>query len=787
MKKLSFLLPIFLLLLNSCKTEQSSIEGHRIGVISNPSAEITDGNVVKDWSYDAWSRNAIHFYDNVAHDGTKSLFIKADRFTTGRWSTKVLLKPWSTYRFTGWIKTENLVSDSGKGAGFRMDGLECAPAGYSGTNDWQKVVYEFQTGNNDCVTIACVLDIEREAKGRVWFDNMNLELLSSEKISTEVKINTGVKAEAMPVYIYGQFIEHLGRCIYGGIWAEMLEDRKFWYTPGSRESAWKISGEQSMLSMDSNDPFTGVQTPVLMSDGTKKAILSQENLGLKENLEYNGRIVLKASEGIQKALVTLKWNDRSEVVEVSNLNDKYSTYPLSFKSIVLVHDAVLSVEPVGSGKLWVGTVSLMPSDNIEGFRIDVLTLLRELNSPVYRWPGGNFVSGYNWRDGIGDRDKRPPRKNPAWQGVEANDVGIHEFMRLCELIKTEPYIAVNAGLGNSDEAMAEVQYTNGDENTAMGKIRSANGHASPWKVKFWSIGNEMYGDWQLGHMSTSQFVAKNNEFADRMKSADPSIKLISVGDVGDWDKMVLSNCADKMDYISEHFYRQDWHGGGLMTHVNQIPDAIKEKAVAHREYRKTIPELKGKDIRICLDEWNYWYGPHIYGELGTRYYFRDAMGIAAGLNEYSKSSDIIYMANYAQTVNVIGCIKTNTTHSVFDATGQVLKLYRHKFGFIPVEISGDFRPLNVGATLTAGGDTLTLSVVNPTWEEVEFPLSISGSTVTDEAEIWSVIAPDDMSTNEPGREPAVKIAGPELTQFSGKLKVNPSSITIFRIPLLTKN
>jgi alpha-N-arabinofuranosidase len=331
--------------------------------------------------------------------------------------------------------------------------------------------------------------------------------------------------------------------------------------------------------------------------------------------------------------------------------------------------------------------------------------------------------------------------------------------------------------------MAEVQYTNGDENTIMGKLRSKNGQDKPWKVKFWSIGNEMYGNWQLGHMSTEQFVEKNNEFADRMRSADTSIKLISVGDLGDWDKMVLANCSDKMDYISEHFYKQDYHGGGLMTHVKQIPEAIKEKAVAHREYRKTIPELKGKDIRICMDEWNYWYGPHIYGELGTRYFFRDAMGIAAGLNEYAKNSDIIYMANYAQTVNVIGCIKTNTTHSVFDATGQVLKLYRHKFGFIPVEINGEIRPLDIGATLTAGGDTLTISVVNPTWEPVEFPLSVSGSSVSSEAEVWNVTANDDMSTNEPGREPSVKIVGPEILKFSKKLKVGPASITIFRIPL----
>ena len=783
MKKLLTLFAVLSVLCNGCTNKNASNQSVKFGVIQNPSAEITDGSVVPGWTFDARARNVIHFYDNVSHHGTKSLFIDAGRMASGRWSSKVLLKPWSMYRFTGWIKTEEIVSTNGKGAGFRMDGLKVEPKAFTGTNDWTEVNYEFETGNNDCVTIACVLDLERNGKGRVWFDDMNMELISSEKIATSVKINTEVKAELMPVYIYGQFIEHLGRCIYGGIWAEMLEDRKFWYVPGTRESVWKISGEQSLLSMETKDPFTGAQTPVLESDGDKKAIIFQENLGLKENLDYTGRIILKASSGIQKAIITLKWNDKTEIVEITGLTNKFLTYPINFKSTTLAHDAALSVEPVGNGKLWIGTVSLMPSDNIDGFRPDVMTLLRELNSPVYRWPGGNFVSGYNWRDGIGDRDKRPPRKNPAWQGVEANDVGIHEFMKFCELLNTEAYIAVNAGLGNSDEAMAEVQYTNGDENTPMGKLRASNGHDKPWIVKWWSIGNEMYGNWQLGHMSTEQFVAKNNDFADRMRSVDPSIKLIAVGDLGDWDKMVLANCSDKMDYISEHFYKQDYHGGGLMTHVNQIPDAIREKAVAHREYRNTIPALKGKDIRICMDEWNYWYGPHIYGELGTRYFFRDAMGIAAGINEYSKNSDIIYMANYAQTVNVIGCIKTNTTHSVFDATGQVLKLYRKKFGFTPVEISGELRPLDIGATLTSGGDTLTISVINPTWEPVEFPLSIAGSITSSEAEIWSVTAPNDMSTNEPGREPVVVIEGPEPVTFTNKLKVGPASITIFRIPV----
>lgn len=763
------------------KKESSPVVGY--GIIQNPSAEITEASVVNGWNFDPGTNGVTHFYDNIAKHGTKSLFINADRFATGRWTSKVLLKPWSRYKFTGWIKTENLVSENGRGAGFRMGGLNVEPKGFTGTNDWTLVNYELETVENDCTVIDCMLDIEKNAKGRVWFDDMNLELISSEKISTDIQINSAVKAEPMPVYIYGQFIEHLGRCIYGGIWAEMIEDRKFWYVPGTTESSWKISGDAALMSMDTKDPFTGSQTPVLTSDGEKKAILSQENLGLKENLEYTGRIVLKATPGIEKVLVTLKWDDKTDNIEIGEISTGYSTFTLKFKSTKLVHDAIISIEPVGKGKIWIGTVSLMPSDNIEGFRSDVLELLRELNAPVYRWPGGNFVSGYNWRDGIGDRDKRPPRKNPAWLGVEANDVGIHEFMRLCELIKTEPYIAVNAGLGVSDEAMAEVQYTNGDMNTAMGKVRASNGHDKPWKVKFWSIGNEMYGDWQLGHMSTEQFVKKNNDFADRMRSVDPSIKLIAVGDLGNWDKMVLANCSDKIDYISEHFYKGDYRGGGLMNHVNQIPDAIREKALAHREYRKSIPALKGQDIRICMDEWNYWYGPYIYGELGTRYFFRDAMGIAAGLNEYSKNSDIIFMANYAQTVNVIGCIKTNTTHSVFDATGQVLKLYRHKFGFIPVEISGEIRPLNIAATLTSGGDTLTLSVVNPTWEAVEFPLSVTGSKASEAVEIWRVTSPDDMSTNEPGREPAVIITGPEPVKFSNKLKVDPASITIFRIPI----
>jgi len=773
MKKNLLLIFTAAMFLSSC-----SGGGVQDTLIPNPSAEEGVGSTVTGWNAETGRGGMIAFYDYEAHHGKRSLMLQSDRPAVGRWTNRVQLKPWSVYKFTGWVKTENVQAPGRKGAGFRLSVSGDSFTGISGTTDWQKVEITFETGNDDSAVLSCMLG-EGPAAGRAWFDDMSLKLVSSDKPNTAVTIDLADRKEPMSEYIYGQFIEHLGRCIYGGIWAEMLQDRKFWYTPGDRESPWQVNGKMDLFSVDRVSPFTGDKTPVLAIDGSGAAVIQQSGLGLKPDLEYTGRVILKATPGITGVKVTLSWGEESRTVTIDKPGNTFSAYPLKFQSGEMTHNASLTIEPEGNGKVWVGTVSLMPSDNIEGFRSDVIALLKELNAPVYRWPGGNFVSGYNWKDGIGDRDRRPPRKNPAWQGVEHNDVGIHEFMTFCKILGTEPYIAVNAGLGDSRQAREEVEYCNGSSATPMGKLRAANGHAEPWNVKWWSIGNEMYGDWQLGHMSTDDFVRKHNAFADAMKSVDPDIKLIAVGELGDWDRMVLTNCSESMDLISEHFYRQDWHGGGLMSHVKQIPDAIREKADAHRQYRQEIPQLEGKDIRICMDEWNYWYGPHIYGELGTRYFMRDAMGIAAGLNEYSRQSDMVFMANYAQTVNVIGCIKTNTTSSVFDATGQVLKLYRQHFGTIPVAISGETRPVDIAATLDSEGRTLTISVVNATRDEVKIPVTLLNGTFAGEGELWQVTAPDEMATNEPGRPENVKITGPDAVPSGGELTVGPASINLF--------
>jgi alpha-N-arabinofuranosidase len=160
---------------------------------------------------------------------------------------------------------------------------------------------------------------------------------------------------------------------------------------------------------------------------------------------------------------------------------------------------------------------------------------------------------------------------------------------------------------------------------------------------------------------------------------------------------------------------------------------------------------------------------------------RDALGIAAGMNEFSRQSDIIYMANYAQTVNVIGCIKANNTHSVMAATGQVLKLYRQQFGTIPLKIEGETRPLDVAATLNETSDTLVISAVNPTWEEVTLYVVVDNAEAGFVAEHWSISAPDDMAYNEPGKTEKVIIKGPIRLSNRKTLTVDPYSINIYRI------
>ena len=536
--------------------------------------------------------------------------------------------------------------------------------------------------------------------------------------------------------------------------------------------------------METAGSFVGEQTPrvALQGDGADCGI-AQQGLSLVAGKEYAGRIWLAGDETEFSISVDLVWGDGPAdryTVAVMGITPTFRQTPLKFTAGAGTDRGRLEITSRGPAdrSFRIGTVSLMPADNVHGMRPDTLALLKELDSPVYRWPGGNFVSGYDWKDGIGETDRRPPRKNPAWTGVEHNDFGVNEFMTFCRILGTEPYIAVNSGLGGVESATDELLYVNGGAESEMGQLRAAHGHPEPYRVNFWGIGNEMYGGWQLGHVSLEEYIKRHQEFYDALHAADPSITLVAVGAVGPWSEGMMAHCADQMEMVSEHFYRQEIPG--LASHVLQIPDAVRGIADAHRRYRREIASLKRKEIQVALDEWNYWYGPHVFGELGTRYFLKDALGVAAGLHEFARNSDIYIMANYAQTVNVIGCIKTSKTAASFATTGLVLKLYRARFGTVPVAVETE-RPLDIAAALTKDRKTLTVAIVNPTMSPLDIPATFKGVTLTGAGRRYQIAGNDPGAFNEPGKKPRVTIEEEAVSGITDTLSVAPCSVTLFAL------
>ena len=626
---------------------------------------------------------------------------------------------------------------------------------------------------------------------------------NSLRASVTIKIDTDQTKEPISKYIYGQFIEHVGRGIYGGIWAEMLEDRKFYYpitddfNPWAtvtepywggtgpykylNASPWQVIGPAGTVTMDMAEPFVGEHTPVvhLPGDGSIAGI-RQDGLAIVKDKNYTGRITLAGDKDSLPISVRLILNSGNILIqEINKITPEFQTYPLRFTATASSGNVKIEIISKGKGTFKIGTLSLMPADNIKGWRKDIVKLLKELDSPVYRWPGGNFVSGYNWKDGIGERDKRPPRKNPAWKGIEHNDVGIHEYMELMELLNAEPYIVVNTGLGTVEEAAEEVEYCNSSIDTPMGKLRAQNGHPEPFDVKWWAVGNEMYGKWQAGYMAPKEYMEKHNRVAEAMWDVDRNIKLVGVGEVGYWSETMLKKCLDYMDFINENIYCKD--KPNIIAHAKQLAEEIKRKANAHRLlYPRQTPELIVKNIPIVMGEWNYWYGDYIYGELGIRYHLKDALGVAIGFHEFFRNSDLFFMANYAQTVNVIGCIKASETDSAFETTGLVLKLYRNHFGTIPVELSGETGDLDISAALTEDKKAITVAIVNPTENTQQIAINFEETVIKEKGKKWTIHHFDPEAYNEPGVIPNVTIKQEDSSIENSVLDVESYTIALYR-------
>lgn len=316
-----------------------------------------------------------------------------------------------------------------------------------------------------------------------------------------------------------------------------------------------------------------------------------------------------------------------------------------------------------------------------GFRKDVADEIRQMGVPIVRYPGGNFVSGYNWLDGIGPKKDRPRVLDKAWNAINTNQVGTDEFMQWCKLAGTEPLMGLNLGTGTAEQAADLVEYCNVEKGTKWADLRRKNGYEQPYKVKNWCLGNEMDGPWQIGHMTATEYGMKAQDAARQMHAVDPSLRLIACGSSGpamptylEWDREVLEQCYEYVDALSLHRYignTQEETGKDSSKYLAM--NLSMEKQIA--ETLAVCDLVQGhkrspKRLWLSFDEWNVWYrarsgdavnghgqeAPHLLEEV---YNLEDALLVGGFLNTLMRNADRVKLACLAQLINVIAPIMTN--------------------------------------------------------------------------------------------------------------------------------
>lgn len=447
-----------------------------------------------------------------------------------------------------------------------------------------------------------------------------------------------------------------------------------------------------------------------------------------------------------------------------------------------------------------------PLADADGFRTDVMEAVKGLNVSILRYPGGNFVSNYHFEDGIGP--ERVPRMDLAWHTLEPNTFGTNEFMKYARAIGTEPYFTVNMGTGTIEEAQRWVEYTNVAEGPYYAELRKKHGFPEPWRIKYWSLGNEMDGFWQMGHLNAEDYSKKAREAAKLMRLTDPSIKLVAAGssnflpdaDPMAWNRVVLDELKNVVDYIALHIYvgnPDDNYYNFVSTPLvmEQRTDLVRgliNEMMAEADRGDRDP------IYIAWDEYNVWYrartGDAVRGRLALeeQYNLEDALVIAGFLNGFVRNADVVKMANMAQLVNVIAPIFTNEQGMYRQTIYFPLQLFAsHVYGtsldvfvesdtydtdafFIglgeQITRQTDVPYLDVSATYQADG-TVIINVVNRHLDRaIATDIISQEGTFAGPFEVYEVNGPDVKAQNDFGQElvrtvekPGVNASGRQFT------------------------
>jgi alpha-L-arabinofuranosidase len=677
-----------------------------------------------------------------------------------------------------------------------------------------------------------------------------LSCAASAATSSAVNVRIDSRATNDPVtrYEYGMFIEPIGALIARTLWAEMLDDRKFYYPvvaegrdppvpisvegrPGVSYRKWRPIGGDA-LQMDSSDCYVGGHCPRVVLDGGSTRGLGQSGIGVAKGKAYQGHVVLQGEPGAS-VTITLIWGSGSadrERVALPALSSGWQSYQFEFVAGADSADARLEITGSGSGAFRVGTISLMQADNINGWRADTTGILQKLHSGMWRLPGGNFLSNWDWHGAIGPRDRRAPMFDHAWSAMQPNDLGMDEYMELTRILGVDPHVTVNAGLGDANSAAEEVEYLNGPATSEWGAKRAANGHSAPYAVEFWNIGNEPYGWWQIGRTTLDYFMMKHNEFAAAMRAVDPSIILIGSGampdqmhprDVkenpslesiqpkfgteNDWTGGLLAQAWGTFAGISEHWYdraekRPDAPPDAqLMEFVRSPSNQVRMKAEEWTIYQGRFPAMKERHTFLSIDEYAY-----IGNSFAAPPTLKQALAYAMVLQEMLRHTNFLTMSAFTSGASTMD---VTPTAAVLNATGEVFALYGQHFGAgtIPVQVDGDSPqpqprypvgfahpkvragsptyPLDVIAGLTPDRRRLRIGVVNATFKAQPLSITLRGLRAHGPGKVWRLGDGKLEAVNKVGATPQVTINERTAAALNGHLTIPPVAVLIYEFPV----
>lgn len=660
------------------------------------------------------------------------------------------------------------------------------------------------------------------------------------------RIDAARRAAPVTRYEYGMFIEPIGGLVARTLWAEMLDDRKFYYPvgpaaadpptppnaegrPGVSYRKWRPIGGDAAVKMDPRQPFVGMQSASVAVSGTAPRGLAQSGLGIARGKRYTGSLQLSGDPGVA-VQATLVWGpnpqDRQSVT-LPTPTDAWHAARFAFTPTADATDARLELTGMGTGHFRIGVVSLMPADNINGWRADTTAIARSLNSGFWRLPGGNFLSDWDWHGALGPRDARAPMFDHAWSAMQPNDLGMDEWMDLTRILGVEPYVTVNAGLGDANSAAEEVEYLNGAVTSDWGAKRAANGHPEPYRVKWWNIGNEPFGWWQIGKTSLDYFTIKHNDFARAMRARDPSITLIASGAMPDQlhPKGVQQNST--LDSIQPKFgTEEDWTGGlfakswgnfegitehwydraekrptappsdELMEFVRSPSNHVRMEAEEWAIYEQRFPQIRTAKTFLSIDEYAYMAGPPN---------LKSSLAYAMVLQEMLRHSNFLTMAAFTTGVSTMDITPTAAT---LNATGMVFKLFGEHFGAgtVPLAVDGDAPqpepkyavgyahpkvragsptyPLDMVAGLSPDGTKLRIAVVNATFQPQRLTLALSGLTLRGGGTRWLLTGKTLTAENTVGAPAGVTIAESTVQSAARGLLVPATASAIYELPIV---